>query len=503
MQNETGAPPPSANTSAARQAVAAILLLVVWCTVRASSLPGSLWSDEIASYWFAKQPLSLLWSNWMVRETNPPLYYTILKGWMSAFGESDLALRGPSLLCGLFTAMLAGQVARERAGMAAGWFAIVLVSLSSAQIYYSLDVRAYALAELAALAALWSADRFVRSRADDFGWRALALYILACSIALYSHTMLAVFWVITGSWTGLWLLLQRASWRRRIAPWVAANAAVALLWSWWIRITLWQIGHPAGIAWITRPTLPVALRDVMEIYGPGPRFGAGGLFYFAWAGFGLVALLVLLQAIRRLRADFALVYPVAALSAPVLLYLVSFKTPVLIPRAFLWGAAPLQVSLAIGLASLPLGLVRRLCGMVLPASYLAGTLALINHPTEEPYRQIAAEIRQRDPHAAVVTNQGIAALALARYCPRPACSLHVYLIRRPEQLPVAPAATYLDLAEAPQLLRENPVLFSLVRLEAYDPGTELARTARPIVLAGNRQTGDALVLSRWERAPER
>jgi hypothetical protein len=40
----------------------------------------SLWLDEIAAVRFARQPLALLWSGWMAREANPPLYYSLLKG---------------------------------------------------------------------------------------------------------------------------------------------------------------------------------------------------------------------------------------------------------------------------------------------------------------------------------------------------------------------------------------------------------------------------------------
>src|SRR4051812_22749451 len=42
---------------------------------------ASLWYDEIFSAYWIHPPLSYLWTDGLVIETTPPLYYTLLKLW--------------------------------------------------------------------------------------------------------------------------------------------------------------------------------------------------------------------------------------------------------------------------------------------------------------------------------------------------------------------------------------------------------------------------------------
>lgn len=51
-------------------------------------LVSSFWRDEAFSYLMAKQPLfSLLWST--AQDSNPPLYYLLLKVWMGILGHPN------------------------------------------------------------------------------------------------------------------------------------------------------------------------------------------------------------------------------------------------------------------------------------------------------------------------------------------------------------------------------------------------------------------------------
>ena len=48
--------------------------VLVAAMVRLAFSDYSLWFDELASVFFASQPTERLWSAWMLRETNPPLF---------------------------------------------------------------------------------------------------------------------------------------------------------------------------------------------------------------------------------------------------------------------------------------------------------------------------------------------------------------------------------------------------------------------------------------------
>jgi uncharacterized membrane protein len=66
-------------------ALAAVMLVAA--ALRFWDLGGpSLWTDELYTLGFAKLPPQMLWSDWMVRETNPPLFYSLLSVWMIVFG---------------------------------------------------------------------------------------------------------------------------------------------------------------------------------------------------------------------------------------------------------------------------------------------------------------------------------------------------------------------------------------------------------------------------------
>ena len=94
----------------------------------------SLWGDELYSVSFSRIPMDMLWGDWMVRETNPPLFYSILKGWIALFGEQDTALRVLTIIVGL--AAIGGIFLFVRAlhSTQAALLAVALAAVSSLQL---------------------------------------------------------------------------------------------------------------------------------------------------------------------------------------------------------------------------------------------------------------------------------------------------------------------------------------------------------------------------------
>jgi len=95
----------------------------------------SLWGDELYSVSFSRIPMDMLWGDWMVRETNPPLFYSILKGWIALFGEQDTALRVLTIIVGLAAiggiflfvrALHSTQAALLAVALAAVWSALAV-----------------------------------------------------------------------------------------------------------------------------------------------------------------------------------------------------------------------------------------------------------------------------------------------------------------------------------------------------------------------------------------
>ena len=96
----------------------------------------SLWADEIASVSFGRAPADLLWSDWMVYETNPPLYYSLLNGWMDVFGEGEFAVRAMSVVFGLAAIAAVFMFTRALHSTFAGLCTAVFCALSAEQLGY-------------------------------------------------------------------------------------------------------------------------------------------------------------------------------------------------------------------------------------------------------------------------------------------------------------------------------------------------------------------------------
>jgi hypothetical protein len=234
-----------------RRTIAALAVLIAaFAALRLALADYSLWYDEYASLIFADQPLSRLWSGWMVRETNPPLFYSLLKGWEAAFGSSLLVLRALPVLAGGIGLGLFAAIAWQGYGRRAAIPVVAIVGISAAHIWTSQLVRAYIFAMDGVLLSLLGLVLLLRTPSRP--GPGLALYAAGAVIAIYSHTTMLLWPAIA---TLAWLVMDipnlRAGRWRNAALLIAANLAVAAAAGWWIAITLSQLeGKTGNLGWL-------------------------------------------------------------------------------------------------------------------------------------------------------------------------------------------------------------------------------------------------------------
>lgn len=146
-----------------------ILLLAL--SLRLINLNQSLWLDEAfqykSTYFFSLKDLLTVY---LPGDFNPPLSYLINFGLGKVFGYSEIALRLPSVIFGVFTVWLVYKISQRKI-----WPALLLAT-SGLHIYYSQEARMYSLAALAVTASWY----FLKQRQ----W---AGYALAGLAAIYSH----------------------------------------------------------------------------------------------------------------------------------------------------------------------------------------------------------------------------------------------------------------------------------------------------------------------------
>jgi uncharacterized membrane protein len=115
---------------------------------------------------------------------HPPLHHILLKGWMELFGESEIATRSLSFLCGSAAIIMLAWFTAKRS-FNYQLLAVSLLGTSPAFAYYMQETRSYALVLLLAMAlticALDLRERTFHSKPHDS--RCIALYYIL-SIAL-------------------------------------------------------------------------------------------------------------------------------------------------------------------------------------------------------------------------------------------------------------------------------------------------------------------------------
>lgn len=166
--------------------------------MRLPLINSSLWYDEAFTWTVSRLPLDRWWLA-LSGDVHPPLYYAV--EWLIArVTDAPWALRLPSVLCGVLSVYLAVQVARALgASVPAQVGTALLMAFIPQQIYYSDELRMYALLCALYLSAVWCVLR------GRWGWWSLCLTAL-----IYTHHY---GWLYAATLGALALWTHREHWR--------------------------------------------------------------------------------------------------------------------------------------------------------------------------------------------------------------------------------------------------------------------------------------------------
>lgn len=200
-----------------------------------------LWWDEGYSVFFATRDFPTLLARTAI-DIHPPLYYALLQLWLTAFGKSDIALRLLSVVVGIAAIPLIDVVARQLFNKRTGLLAAFLLAMSPLHIYYSQEVRMYALVTLLGLASVALQLEIVNSSIINrqssvinrrWGlWLLVAGYVMVTAAAVYTQYY-AGFLLVAEIVVVLYLKF-RARAGVSLKMWLTAWTAVALLYLPWV-----------------------------------------------------------------------------------------------------------------------------------------------------------------------------------------------------------------------------------------------------------------------------
>jgi hypothetical protein len=238
-----------------------LLAFALWCV----RLPApSFWIDEQVAAEIAHEPtVTDVWRAVAARERRPPGYHFLLYAWRHATGESDFALRYPSLMAGALALAATMHLGRRWLGSHAALRGGLLIATSPFLSLYVPMARYYSLTWLLVAASWLAFHRWLDEKRD---WKIgdWAAYV-GVTLAL-AYTDAAVIPTLTGQ--GIWLLFVR---RGRLRRWLLTVTGIGLALLPWVAPAVTQSTRD-----LVRADLSVGLTGMaLRLAAPGYIWSLG------------------------------------------------------------------------------------------------------------------------------------------------------------------------------------------------------------------------------------
>ncbi len=373
-----------------------LIIILVAFYLRASSITfQSLWRDETDAIRFALAPLPDLIKTLTQPGYNGPLFFLMLRGWIGVAGQSEIALRFPSLVFGVISVALIFAVGKRLFNRSIGLIAATLFAFSAYQVWYSQEAKMYTLITMLALASIY----FLRRGVVEGRTRFWISVVVATSLAMYAHILAALLIPVEVALFVLWWPLSRKQIR-------TGAIAFALLTLPYIPLAGWELPlvfQPAetGFAHYTFGGMLNTLGSAYTVSILTPLID--------WSISVVIGLSAALTIWGLLESKFAISHRLALLlwlGLPFLaILIVSINRPVFTDRYLIWIEAAYYLLIAIGLHSLwriwkPIGLAA-LIGLVFVSTLSLNAQATT--PFKSDFRSAAQAIeREIKPGEAIV-----------------------------------------------------------------------------------------------------
>jgi len=225
----------------------------------------NIWWDEGLAIWAVRHSF-VGTTLWTAGDVHPPLYFWLLWPWVRLAGESEFAARYLTVMVAMLTVAAMVPLGRRLGGRAVGAAALWLLALSRFHVWWSQEMRMYALAALGATLSFYFLARIVSGntnggqpqRGQPQGGQLQGLplhpapgqsqgrnrrgcpyvgWVLATVAALYTLYFSALLLVVQNLYVfvvGLRRADRWALWRR----WLLAQGVALALWAPWLALAL-------------------------------------------------------------------------------------------------------------------------------------------------------------------------------------------------------------------------------------------------------------------------
>jgi mannosyltransferase len=373
----------------------------------------SIWFDEGFSIRMATLPLGEILPAIRREDFNPPLYYLILHGWIRWFGDSEWVLRLFAVLCGTLSIPIAYRLGKDLLGKTAALWAALLMAVSVYHIYFSQQVRGYALFALLT----WISMILFLRLLERPSVRVVFGYCGVTLLALYCHPF-GIIHVLAQNIMFGFLFLRESTLRQRWRLWLGVQAILAIAFSPWVSATLRISGRVVRM----HEQTPLFYMSIWDLPGALKAMAGDADFLGSWAGerYWVGGLFVLLSLValapdavsgmispKRCTPD-PVPPPVSIRSKGLGLTLTWLLTVLLVPFAISHLAVPMfssryMISIILpffllvgrGVSVIPWRFLRYAGGLSVVCASVTTLVPYYTHVDNIPWRDIASYIESR------------------------------------------------------------------------------------------------------------
>jgi hypothetical protein len=208
-------------------------------------------------------PFWAIWSS-MDEDTQPPLYYILLRWWRDIFGSSDVAVRSLSVLASLLAILVLYDVCRILHGPSAALWACLIMALAVPQIQIAQTTRGYSILILLLLVVADALARIQTLGASAPRLAVAAVCAVAAALIHYFSAGILVGMAIYGLWR-----FGGSARRRAIGAGAAAVLFLAIVWGVFLWRQMTEFARPFG--WGFEPSDGHVARALARLLGMPSR----------------------------------------------------------------------------------------------------------------------------------------------------------------------------------------------------------------------------------------
>lgn len=180
-------------------------------------------ADEILTVFRAKFSFNELVTSLRV---HPPLYYIILRPWVKIFGDSEFAIRFPSLLFSVLTIIFIFKLAKELFNEKVGLISACLLSIWPYGINYAQEARPYAIVWCLGTLSFLFLLKFVK----DNKICSLLSYIITITASIYTEYLGLIFFIFLNT-----IFFSFFNNKKQSKRWLLGQLAIILLYLPWVK----------------------------------------------------------------------------------------------------------------------------------------------------------------------------------------------------------------------------------------------------------------------------